>query len=127
MFHQQNWMMTCPAVRDSAAHIAREISGVRDVCNMVTVSAAQGGTPSSTAQAGKATHQHQIAQPDRTAFDDIAADLIAQDPGLARPAKTSLNPAVRVALAVVVGVAWALLSVRLVTATCSPSSSSVAS
>jgi hypothetical protein len=96
-----------PAVRDIAARIARQINGVRDVCDMVTVSAARGGT----AYAGTS------GWPDRTAFDDIAAGLLAQDPGLARPVNPSPTITVRIALGVVAGVIWAMLSVLLVTAT----------
>jgi hypothetical protein len=102
--------VTRPAVRDIAARIARQINGVRDVCNMVTVSGSPGGAPS-TACAGP------DGQPDRTAFDDIVAGLVAQDPGLARPVNTSPALAVRIALAVVAGVTWAMLSVLLVTTT----------
>ncbi|GIF01176.1 BON domain-containing protein [Paractinoplanes rishiriensis] len=109
--------VTSPADRDNAANIARKINGVRDICNMVTVSAAPGDTPSSTAHGGTADARHQGAHPNRTAFDAITADLMAQDPGLARRVEVSLNPAVRITLAIVVGVAWALLSVLLVTAT----------
>jgi hypothetical protein len=73
--------------------------------------------PPTTAHDGTSDRRHQGAHPNRSAFDAITADLMAQGPGLARRVEASLNPAVRITLAIVAGVAWALLSVLLVTAT----------
>jgi hypothetical protein len=99
--------VTSAAARETASRAARDVPAVRDVCNLLIVRPAPG-------EAGRSSDESPAARAVPSAFDDIAAHLVEQDPSLGRTRWSTAGPAVRVAVVVLAGLLWSLISIVMV-------------